>query len=94
MEPQKITARRLQKLIDDLKEGSDEVIGSYLYKNFRIQISRYNLSTSERVLQFYHRRRKEGLCVQCGKKVKKTNPRTGKRYRLCEEHRKKIDRKS
>ncbi|MFW5746743.1 MAG: hypothetical protein ACOCWQ_04310 [Nanoarchaeota archaeon] len=93
MKPEKITKKGVRDLCETIAEEPEEAIGSYLYKGFRIQVSRYKISASERVLQLYHRRRKEGLCVQCGKKVKKINPRTGKPYRLCEYHRKKIDKK-
>ena len=93
MEPRKINFLSLKKLYESIKKASGDAVGNYLYKGFRIQVSRYNLSTSERVSQLYHKRRSEGLCVQCARKVRKKNPRTGKPYRLCEYHREKIDRK-
>jgi len=92
MKPIRITQKEIPKLAQEIKSGSDDAVGSYLYKKLRIQVSKYRLSTSERVLQLYHRRRKQGLCVQCGKKVTKINPRTKKLYRLCEYHRKKVDK--
>ncbi len=92
MEPKKITKKTLEKLFEDLKEGSKDSIGSFLYKGYRIQVSRYKLTTSERVSQLYHRRRERGLCIVCGEKVKNKNPRTGKLYRLCNYHRQKIDK--
>jgi hypothetical protein len=93
MKPKKITMFRLLKLFNDIKKGSEAAIGNYLYKNFRIQVSTYNLSTSQRVSLLYRRRRAEGLCVQCGKKVTRANPKTGELYRMCDYHRRKIDRK-
>ncbi|MFP4424712.1 MAG: profilin domain protein [Candidatus Woesearchaeota archaeon] len=93
MEPKKVTINTLRKLVDQLQKGSEKAIGSFLYKGFHIQISRYKLSTSERVSQLYHRRRSEGRCILCGKKVTRKNPRTKRLYRLCDEHRKKVDRR-
>lgn len=93
MQPKKINRFALSKLAKDLKKGSERVIGNYLYKGFHIQISRFNLSTPERVKRFYSKRRKLGLCIRCGEKVTLKNPKTGKLFRLCEFHRKKIDRK-
>lgn len=94
MEPKKVTAQTLKKVVDQLQDGSNKAIGNYIYKGYRIQVSKYNLSTSERVSQLYHRRRTGGECIQCGKKVNRKNPKTGKLYRLCDFHRKKIDLKS
>lgn len=87
----KVNIFGLRRILELLKKGSEKGIGSYLYKGFKIQISKYNLSTAQRVSYLYHKRRDSGLCVQCGKKVTKKNPRTGKLYRLCDYHRKKID---
>ncbi len=92
MEPKKVTPKKLEKVFEELKKGSNEAIGNYLYKGYRIQVSRYKLTTSERVSQLYHRRRQQGCCIVCGEKVKQKNPRTGKLYRLCNYHREKIDR--
>ncbi len=92
MEPKKISAKKLDKIAEELKKGSKDAIGSYLYKGYRIQVSRYKLTTSERVSQLYHRRREQGLCIVCAEKVKTKNPKTGKLYRLCNYHRKKIDK--
>lgn len=94
MKPKKININSLKTLVEQLQQGSEESIGNYLYKGFRIQVSRYKLPTSKRVSLLYHRRRKEGRCIQCGKKVTKKNPRTKQLYRLCDYHRKKIDRRS
>jgi hypothetical protein len=93
MEPKKVTAKKLQGVIDELKRASEESIGTYLYRGLRIQISKYKASGSERFARLYHRRRKQGLCVVCGKKVTSKNRRTGRPYRLCDDHRKKIDKK-
>ena len=94
MEPKKVTVRKLQGIVDELKSGSEEAIGTYLYRGMRVQISKYRASGSERFTRLYHKRRRNGLCVVCGVKVMSRNPRTGKLYRLCDNHREKIDKKS
>ncbi len=93
MEPKKINIKNLEKIIEELKEDSESVIGSYLFKGYRIQISKYQSSGSERYMRLYKKRREQGLCVRCGAKVTKKNQRTGKLYRLCEKHRESTDRK-
>lgn len=93
MEPQKITNKKLGEITGKLERGSEESIGTYLYKGLRVQISKYKASGAERFARLYHRRRQEGLCVVCGKRVTHKNPRTGNLYRLCNEHRNKIDKK-
>ena len=93
MEPKKVTIKALEKMLEDLKNGSDTSIGNYLFKGYRIQVSRYKSSGTERYMRLYKNRREQGLCVRCGEKVTDRNPRTGKLYRLCEEHRESTDRK-
>ena len=93
MEPKKVTIKALEKMIEDLKNGSDASIGNYLFKGYRIQVSRYKSSGTERYMRLYKNRREQGLCVRCGVKDSDRNPRTGKLYRLCEEHRESTDRK-
>lgn len=93
MEPKKVTIKALEKMIDDLKNGSDASIGNYFFKGYRIQVSKYKSSGTERYMRLYKNRREQGLCVRCGIKVTDKNPRTGKLYRLCEEHRESTDRK-
>ena len=94
MEPSKISIKQLRKIADDFKEGQESAIGIYLYKGLRVQISKYKASGAERFARLYRKRREKGLCVICAQKVTDKNPRTGKLYRLCAEHREKIDRKS
>jgi len=93
MEPKKITMKTIQKVVEDLKKGSEDAIGNYLFKGFRIQISKYKSSGTERYMRLYRKRREQGLCVRCGEKVTKKNPNTGKLYRLCDYHREITDRK-
>lgn len=93
MEPTKITVTKLQNIIDELVKGSEDARGTFLYKGFRLQISKYKASGAERTSRLYHKRRQLGLCIRCGTKVKNKNPRTGKLYRLCDYHRNLIDRK-
>ncbi|EMJ35199.1 hypothetical protein LEP1GSC079_3058 [Leptospira interrogans str. FPW1039] len=93
MKPKKISNDDLESLITGVKSQSIEVVGNYLYKGFRIQVSKYNLSGAERVQLLYQKRRNNGLCIVCGNKVTKKNSSSGKLYRLCEHHRKTIDKK-
>lgn len=94
MEPKKITDKSLADIFETLQKGSEESIGIYLYKGLRLQISKYKASGAERFARLYHRRRGNGECVICGKKVTQKNSRTGKLYRLCTDHREKIDKKA
>ena len=94
MDPKKISAKSLQKIFDDVIKGSEESIGNYLYKGYRIQISKFKSSGTERYMRLYNNRREKGLCVRCGTKVTKKNPHTGKLYRLCEYHREITDKKT
>lgn len=94
MEPKTITSKTLQKVFEVLKKGSDDARGNYLFKDFRIQISKYKASGAERTSRLYHKRREQGLCIRCGVKVVSSNPKTGKLYRLCDHHRNLIDRKT
>jgi hypothetical protein len=93
MEPTKVTVTQLGKIAENLKKGDEAAIGTYLYKELRVQISKYKASGSERFARLYRKRREKGLCVICAAKVTKKNPRTKKLYRLCDVHREKIDRK-
>ncbi len=93
MNPKKTTADALKKVFADLKSGKERATGTYLFKGYRVQISKFQSTGTERSAQLYRRRRELGLCVRCGAKVTKRNPITGKLYRLCDEHRKEIDRK-
>jgi hypothetical protein len=93
MTPKKITADALKKVFGELRAGKEQSTGTYLYKGYRLQISKYQSSGTERSAQLYRKRREMGLCVRCGTKVTKRNSATGKLYRLCDDHRKEIDRK-
>ncbi|MCZ8156663.1 MAG: profilin domain protein [Leptospira sp.] len=92
MKPKSIKSDDVAKIFANLKKGEENSIGSYLIKGIRVQISKYNLNGAERVQLLYKRRRSQGLCIVCGTKVVKKNPTTGTLYRLCEVHRKKIDK--
>jgi hypothetical protein len=94
MEPTKVSIKQLKKIANDFQAGEESSIGIYLYKGLRIQISKYKASGAERFARLYRKRREKGLCVICAEKVVDKNPRTKKLYRLCAEHREKIDRKS
>lgn len=93
MEPKKVTIKSLEKVFEDIKDGSESSIGNYLFKGYRIQISKYKSSGTERYMRLYKTRREQGLCVRCGVKVTDKNANTGKLYRLCEHHRETTDRK-
>ena len=93
MEPKKVSIKALESVLEELQKGSDKAIGNFLYKGFRVQVSKYKSSGTERYMRLYRTRREKGLCVRCGEKVKNKNPYTGKLYRLCEYHREITDRK-
>ncbi len=93
MEPKKIAPDALKHVLADLKNGSEKAIGTWLFKGFRLQVSRYQSSGTERSALLYRKRRDNGMCVRCGAKVTRKNPSTGALYRLCDLHRKEIDRK-
>lgn len=94
MEPRKVDPGQIDKIAEDLKKDPEKSIGNYLFKGFRIQISKYKASGAERVQQLYKRRRAQGLCIVCGTKVTRKNPVTGILYRLCDTHRAEIDQKN
>jgi hypothetical protein len=93
MNPKKITPDALKRVFTDLRAGKPQSAGAYLYKGFRVQISKYHSSGTERSAELYRKRRDSGLCVRCGAKVTKRNPVTGRLYRLCDDHRTEIDGK-
>ena len=90
MEPKKLNANNLKALFDKLEKGIDKCTGYYIYRDFKIKIVK-PMTGSQRYSKLYNYRRKNGLCIACGNKVKKVNKQTGKLYRLCEEHRESID---
>jgi hypothetical protein len=72
------------------------VVGQFVYQDLFIQVGfrgGKDKSGYDSKQRRYWERRRKGQCVNCGKKVKKENPQTGKLFRLCDFHRKKIDRK-
>jgi hypothetical protein len=94
MEPKKLTIKDLEAVIGQLIKGGDDSRGTFLFKGFRLQISKYQASGAERTSRLYHKRREDGMCIRCGEKVGKKNPKTGKLYRLCDMHRNSIDKKT
>ena len=58
------------------------IIGKY-----HIQISKFAAPNKERSYKLSTRRRKKGLCRQCGKKVTRINSRTKLPYTKCDKHR-------
>ena len=80
MEPRKITPDALKRVLADLKTGNEKAIGTWLFKGYRVQVSRYKSSGTERSALLYRKRRDEGLCVRCGAKVTRKNPLTGALY--------------
>jgi len=93
MEPKKITISELSAIFKRLKEASEDSIGNFLYKGLRVQVSKYKSSGTERYMRLYKKRRENGVCIRCGKKVTKKNPGTGRLYRLCEYHRRVTDKR-
>ena len=93
MEPRKITPDGLKRVLAHLKAGNEKALGTWLIKGHRVQVSRYKSSGTERSALLYRKRKGDGLCVRCGTKVTRKNPLTGALYRLCDTHRKEIDRK-
>ena len=93
MKSVKISVRDFEKILKKIATKSLDACGTYLIGDFRIDVRKTApLSGSERVSLLYKRRKEQGLCVVCGKKVTKKNPKTGKLYRLCETHRTQIDK--
>ena len=66
MEPKKITSKNLEKIFEEIKNGSDNSIGNYLFKDFRIQVSKYKSSGTERYMRLYNSRREQGLSLLSG----------------------------
>lgn len=84
--PKKLNPSELNALEKSILNKSDDSIGNYLVNGFRIQVSKYNQSSADRIRAFAKRRRDQGLCVACGVKVKRVNERTGKTYKYCDKH--------
>lgn len=89
--PKIATIKNIRTLNNKIKVRE---VGLYEYQDLLIQVGfrggkdadGYNSKQRN-----YWKRRDMSLCVKCGKRVKKKNPQTGKAYRLCDHHRKKID---
>jgi hypothetical protein len=89
----KINQEELKKIFSRIEANPEEATGTFLYKGYRIQISKYRATGSERYSRLYWKRKEKGQCIRCGKKVTKKNPSTGTLYRLCELHRETTDKK-
>jgi hypothetical protein len=84
----KINSSMLDAIIDKIKKGDESTFGKYIFNNFKLIVSRKTpLSNVERSRKFYAKRRENGLCIICGEKIKRINPRTKKLYRYCDKHR-------
>ena len=93
MKKTKVKMEDLQKVLKKIAGNSIDACGTYILGEFKIDVRKTSpLSGSERVSLLYKRRKSQGLCVVCGEKVKAKNSKTGVMYRLCETHRKKIDK--
>lgn len=90
-QPKKISIQEFHKINQNLQKESELCIGNYLLNGYRIQVSKYMQSGSDRVMFIFNKRRSLGLCVVCAKPVKRINKATGKLYRLCDTHRSTID---
>jgi len=93
MSAKKVTLQDLKKIVGGLEKDSEQSIGIYFFKKYRIQISKYKSSGTERYMRLYKNRRAQGRCIRCGKKIIRRNPLTGTLYRLCDYHRQITDRK-
>ena len=73
MKSVKMTAREFEKILKKVAAKSLDACGSYIIGDFRIDVRKTKpLSGSERVSLLYKRRKEQGLCVVCGKKVTKS----------------------
>jgi hypothetical protein len=88
----KVSANELNSLMffvsnSKNEEQRDNLIGNYTINGFNILIRKNRpLTSSEKFKRHYVKRRKLGLCVQCGSETS-INPRTKKNYRYCNIHR-------
>ena len=57
MSPRKINGDALRKVFSELKTGREQSTGTYLYKGYRVQISKYQSSGTERSAQLYRKRK-------------------------------------
>lgn len=96
MEKKRSTIREIKNVRTLIKVLKSDDIGWFGYQGKTIFIG-YRKGKDAlgrtRKQRLYKRRRSLGLCVACGKKITKTNPQTGKLFRLCDYHRERIDRK-
>ena len=84
--------KSIKTLINKVK---GRIVGQFEYQDLFIQVGfrgGRDKSGYDSKQRRYWERRQNGQCVNCGKKVIKKNPQTGKPFRLCDFHRKKIDR--
>ncbi|MBK8393894.1 MAG: hypothetical protein IPL26_01425 [Leptospiraceae bacterium] len=92
MKPIKIKKNSVRKILQRTRNKAEVALGLFLFNGFKIQVSRYRMNSRNRVRILYNKRRTQGLCVICQKRVIKINPLTGNLYRLCENHRVSIDK--
>lgn len=89
-ERRNIDKNELFDILNKIKNNSKEFYQNsivYNYNGILIYIkNKIPLSSNERYKKLYTNRRKNGLCVRCGKPTQ-VNPSTNKLYRFCEEHR-------
>jgi hypothetical protein len=85
--PLKLSKKGLKELFEKISENTNETNGMFEFKNVRVYVKYSRPKTSsERYKKLYEKRRNEGICIQCSRKVE-INPKTGKPYRYCSEHR-------
>ncbi|MEA3430326.1 MAG: hypothetical protein U9R08_03560 [Nanoarchaeota archaeon] len=80
----KITIPKLVKILQDRNKDKS---GTYKISKYTVKIIKDGVTINERVMNLYNIRKSQGLCVTCGTPVKKKNPKTGKKYTRCKNHR-------
>ena len=82
--------RTLINLVRSDEVGWFEYQGKAIFIGYRNGVDGLGLNRKQRL---YKRRRSQGLCVACGKKVEGENRATGKPFKLCDEHRQKSSKR-
>jgi len=84
----KLNKRTIESLFKRIRNKDKKSIGLFTYNDLIIRVKKPRAENlRERSRRLYHKRRESGLCVQCGKKVRKMNKKSGKPYRSCKFHR-------
>ena len=96
MEEKGIKVSEIKNFVSLIKAIRSDEVGWFKYQGKTIFMGYHGGKDAlgrTRKKRLYQRRRSRGLCVACGKRITRKNPRTGKLYRLCDFHQEKFDRK-